>query len=69
MTTTTNPLNQGNFVIAFLRQVRDELNLVTWPSRQKTIRLTIIVVVVSVAVGVYLGVLDLLLTKVMGLII
>ena len=69
MTTTTNPLNQGNFVIAFLRQVRDELNLVTWPTREKTIRLTIIVVVVSVAVGVYLGALDLLLTKVMGLII
>jgi preprotein translocase subunit SecE len=69
MTPTANPLIKGNFVIAFLRQVRDELNQVTWPSRNKTLRLTVIVVTVSIAVGAYLGALDLLLTKVMGLII
>jgi len=69
MTPITNPLNKGNSVSAFLRQVRDELNQVTWPTKKQTTRLTVIVVVVSVGVGVYLGLLDLLLTQVMGLII
>jgi preprotein translocase subunit SecE len=65
---TTNP-SQGNSVIVFLRQVRDELNQVIWPDKNKTVRLTTIVIVVSVLVGVYLGALDYLFTNLMGLII
>jgi preprotein translocase subunit SecE len=66
---TKNPLNQGNSVIAFVRQVRDEMNQVTWPTKDQTIRLTTIVIVVTVVVGAYLGALDYLFTKLMGLII
>lgn len=66
---TPNPIKQGNSVVAFIRQVRDELNQVTWPTKNQTIRLTTIVVVVSVLVGTYLGALDYLFTKIMGLII
>lgn len=66
---TPKALHQGNSVVAFIRQVRDELNQVTWPTKEKTIRLTTIVVVVSLLVGGYLGALDYLFTKLMGLII
>ena len=35
-----------------------ELKKVAWPSRQTVIRLTLLVVAVSVAVGIYIFVLD-----------
>lgn len=56
-------------IVSFLREVREELRKVTWPTRNQTVRLTLIVIGVSLAVGVYLSVLDLILTKLMGLVI
>ncbi|HNS94862.1 MAG TPA: preprotein translocase subunit SecE [Candidatus Woesebacteria bacterium] len=35
-----------------------ELRKVSWPSRQDTIKLTVVVIVASVFVGLYIGVLD-----------
>ena len=49
--------------ITFIRQAREELLKVTWPSRETTIRYTIIVVVGSVAVGGIVGAMDFVLTK------
>lgn len=66
---TSNPINQGKVFGGFIHQVRDELNQVTWPTRQRTIKLTTIVIAVSVLVGAYLGALDYLFTKLIGLII
>lgn len=66
---TPDPKQKGNSVVVFVREVRDELNQVTWPTKQQTIQLTTIVVVVSVLVGAYLGALDYLFTQLMGLII
>lgn len=42
----------------YLKDVRSELNHVSWPSRRITIMYTIVVVAVSVATAVYLGALD-----------
>lgn len=50
-------------MFTFIKEVRTELTKVTWPTRQDTIRLTLIVVAISVAVGLYLGGLDLLFTQ------
>ena len=36
----------------------DELRKVVWPSRQETANLTVVVLVVSIAVGIFLGVID-----------
>ena len=44
----------------FFGEVVTELKKVTWPSRQETIRLTIMVIAISGAIGVVLGILDLL---------
>lgn len=43
--------------------VIDELKKVTWPSRQETIRLTIVVVAISLIIAFYIGIIDLLLAK------
>jgi len=55
--------------IKFLREVRSELDKVTWPKRDEVTRLTLVVIIVSVIVGVYLGALDLGFTKLLEYII
>jgi len=54
---------------SFLREVRDELKKVVWPTRQEVIRLTGVVVIVSVGVGIFLGGTDFILTKIVALIV
>lgn len=49
-------------IITFLKEVREELAKVTWPSRKQTVRYTVLVIFVAVAVGVFLGGLDYILT-------
>lgn len=53
----------------FLREVRDELRKVVWPTRDEVIRLTGVVIIVSVFVGVFLGGTDFILTKLIELIV
>lgn len=50
-------------MFTFIKEVRTELAKVTWPTRPETIRLTIIVIAISIGVGLYLGGLDLLFTE------
>lgn len=47
----------------FATDVFDELKKVSWPSRAETIRLTLIVIGVSLIIGLYVGIIDILLTK------
>lgn len=51
--------------LVFLRQVREELQKVTFPTQQEVVRLTVVVILVSVAVGLFIGGLDLLFTKIL----
>jgi len=55
--------------VTFLKEVRDELRKVVWPTRDEIIRLTGVVIIVSVGVGIFLGVVDFILTKIVGLLI
>lgn len=48
----------------FLNEVWGELKKVQWPSREELYAFTIIVIVAIIAVGIYVGVLDLALTKI-----
>ena len=43
-------------IISFLKEVKEELAKVAWPSREQTIRYTVLVIIVAVVVGVFLGV-------------
>ena len=49
--------------VNFLREVQDELKKVVWPTRDEVIRLTFVVVAVSLVVGLFLGGIDFILTK------
>lgn len=45
--------------LKYFNEVDTELRKVTWPSRQQVIRMSAIVIIVSVAIGAFLGALDL----------
>ncbi|MBI2019514.1 preprotein translocase subunit SecE [Candidatus Daviesbacteria bacterium] len=49
-------------LFSFLKEVKEELAKVAWPSREQTIRYTILVIIVAGAVGLFLGGLDYILT-------
>lgn len=49
-------------IVTFLKEVREELYKVAWPTKQQTVRYTILVIAVAVAVGLFLGGFDYLLT-------
>ncbi|MEK7549085.1 MAG: preprotein translocase subunit SecE [Patescibacteria group bacterium] len=46
-------------LVSYINESRMELKHVNWPDRNETIRLTLVVIGVSVAVGFFLGALDL----------
>lgn len=48
--------------ITFVKQTRDELFKVKWPTRDEVIRLTGVVILISAVVGIFLGGLDLFFT-------
>ncbi len=50
----------------FFREVRIELKKVTWPSRKETIAATGMVIILSVLVAFFLGILDIGLSKAVG---
>ncbi|MEK7551267.1 MAG: preprotein translocase subunit SecE [Patescibacteria group bacterium] len=55
--------------VNFVKEVRDELKKVVWPSKEEVIRLTGVVVIVSAVVGIYLGGADFILTKLFEILI
>lgn len=52
-------------ILNYISEVRSELGKVVWPTREETIRLTILVLAVSVLVAAYVGGLDFVLTRVL----
>lgn len=56
-------------IFSFLNEVKEELAKVAWPSRQQTIKYTVLVILVAVAVGVFLGGLDYILTKITAILV
>lgn len=56
-------------VLDFLSEVKVELSKVVWPTPEQTLRLTIIVVLVTVIVGFFVGGVDFLLTKLLTVVL
>ena len=56
-------------VIKYLKEVRVELRKVVWPTKEEVAKLTLIVAAISIIVGIYLGGLDYIFTKMLGAII
>jgi len=47
----------------FAQDIVGELKKVTWPTRKETIRLTTVVIAISLIIGLYVGIIDVLLAK------
>ncbi|PIX62221.1 preprotein translocase subunit SecE [Candidatus Uhrbacteria bacterium CG_4_9_14_0_2_um_filter_41_50] len=47
-----------NKLFKYLREAKQELQKVAWPTQKQTIRYSIIVVVISVILAIYFGVVD-----------
>ena len=56
-------------VTQYLSEVRLELSKVVWPKKEEVIKLTLIVLIISTIVGLYVGVLDLAFTKLLEVLI
>ena len=56
------PGNWWNRLRAFLSEVRQELKRVTWPSRREVYATTIVVILTSLFFGLYLFLVDLVLS-------
>lgn len=53
-------------IITYFSQVRSELSKVIWPKREEIIKLTLIVIIISIVVGAYVGVLDAVFIKLLA---
>jgi len=62
---TKKPVNP----LAYLGEVREELNRVTWPTRAEVIRLSGVVIIASLIVGLYIGGVDFVFTNLISAII
>jgi preprotein translocase subunit SecE len=51
--------------VSFFREAREELKKVTWPDRKTTTRYTIIVIAASLFVGIVIGGIDYLFTRIL----
>ena len=52
-------------MLNYIKEVRGELKHVSWPTRKQTIAYSLVVVGLSLAVAVYLGLLDYLFSEIL----
>ena len=53
-----NLKNIPNKIINFLKEVRIEMRKVNWLTRKETIKYTYIVIIISIIMAIFLGILD-----------
>ena len=58
-----------NKLFTYLKESKSELKKVTWPTRKETTKLTLIVIGISAFVAVFLGLLDLIFSKLLAIVI
>jgi preprotein translocase subunit SecE len=69
MVDITNPM-MPDFTggpVNFFKEVRAELSKIIWPTKEEIIKLTAIVIGISLVIGIYIGALDMLFLKITGL--
>ncbi|MBW1833409.1 MAG: preprotein translocase subunit SecE [Deltaproteobacteria bacterium] len=55
--------------LQFLREVKVELNKVTWPTRKQTIGSTLVVIILVMIISFFLGIVDIGLSSLIGVIL
>ena len=57
------PMNILDKITGFLNEVKAELSKVSWSTRQELVGSTIVVITITLIMGLFIGLLDLLLSK------
>ncbi len=57
------------FSVRAIGEVIGELRRVTWPTREETLRLSIMVIAVAIAMGIFLGLVDLIFARLTGIVL
>ncbi len=52
--------------VTFLKQTSDELKKVKWPTKNEIVHLTAVVIIISIAIGLYIGAADYILAEIMS---
>ncbi len=60
---------QTNAISRYINETRGELKKVNWPTRQEATNLTTIVLIVIASMAVFLGLLDILFSRLFGLLL
>lgn len=55
-----------NQIMNFIKESRAELSRVTWPTRDAVIGGTVVVILVSLILVIYMGIIDFIVTKILG---
>jgi preprotein translocase subunit SecE len=50
----------------FFQEVSTELKKVSWPTRQQTVSATVVVIILTVIVSFFLGIVDVILARLVG---
>jgi preprotein translocase subunit SecE len=58
----------GFSLFGFFGEVFGELRKVSWPTREEATRLTVMVIVLSAAIGLFLGLIDMLFARIMSVV-
>jgi preprotein translocase subunit SecE len=56
-------------IIQFFREVRIEIKKITWPQRKETIASTSIVIIIVLVIGLFLGIVDVGLARIIKIIL
>ena len=56
-------------IVKFLKEVKSELKKVRWPNQKELIKLTTVVIIVTIIVSIYIGGLDFIFAKLMEILI
>ena len=54
-----------NKLLNYLKGAKEELAKVVWPTKETTVKHTLVVIVISLAIAIFLGSIDFLLNKVL----
>lgn len=53
----------------YFKEVTREIKKVSWPSREQTQEKTLLVLAISIIIGLYIGVLDFVFSKLLGILV
>jgi preprotein translocase subunit SecE len=57
------------FNVRYVGEIASELRRVTWPTRQETMRLSVMVISVAAAIGLFLGIVDLAFARILDVLL